>query len=107
MLLRNFHFSPLRMPNDPGEILPPDELPPAPARSRELKCEHCDCRLTPTGDVLRMSDTARGHLRSAEKIEKLTARVGDLETELREARAKIAELSTVRESKRSFDLELT
>lgn len=107
MLLRNFHFLPFRMANDPGDILPPDDPPPPAARVRELKCEHCDCRLTPTGDVLRMSDTARGHLRSAEKIEKLTARVGELETELRDARAKVAELSTVRESKRSaFDLEL-
>lgn len=108
-MLRRLSLSPFFHPDDPGELLPPDPPTPGPAArvARELRCEHCECRLTPTGDVLRMSDVARGHLKSAEKISKLETKVAELETELRDARAKLADaVSTVREVKRSpLDLE--
>lgn len=107
--LLRLSLTPFGFPADPESLLPPvgdEHVPPAPARSRELRCEHCECRLTPTGDVLRMSDTARGHLKSAETIEKLKARISELEGDLRDARAKVTELSAVREkSSHALDLE--
>lgn len=87
-----------------GDLPPAGDLPPRPAKKLPLVCEHCECTLTPTGDVLRMSDKARGHNKASEKLATLESKVATLETELRDARAKLQEYATVRESK--FDLHL-
>jgi hypothetical protein len=58
--------------------------------------------LTPTGDVLRMSDRARDHNRQKETIAKKDETIAELEKEVRELRAKLTEIATVRES--NFDL---
>lgn len=89
---------------DPESLLPPTGDHPPTARASKLTCEHCECVLTPTGDVLKMSDKARGHLKHDEAITKAQERIAALETELRDARAKLTELATVRES--PFDLHL-
>jgi hypothetical protein len=74
--------------DDPN--LPPDDPPPmptpAPARPR-LACEFCECALTPAGDVLRMSDTARAYLKQREQIAELRATMAGLTEHLAAAEA--------------------
>lgn len=46
-----------------SDLLPPTDPPPAPpepaGRRRDLRCQFCECSLTATGDVLKMSDRAK------------------------------------------------
>lgn len=98
-----------RDPNLPSEIEPalPVEPDPAP-RADQLVCENCACRLTPTGQVFRMSARARAWLRSDETIDQLTAERNDANEraeatarELAAARAEIEKLRTP-EAKKGF-----
>lgn len=100
------------MSGDPNLPAPPAPEPaPTPARPGRLTCENCQCQLTPTGDVFRMSDQAREWLRAAEDLRAARAEARDarqqLETvqgELTAARAEIARLSAppADEKKKSF-----
>ena len=57
----------------PGEDehVPPTTTP----RGAKLVCEFCSCQLTPVGDVLRMSDSAREYAKQAEQIKTLKAQL--------------------------------
>lgn len=82
------------MADDPGDRLPPSgEIdPPAPGRNRKpLVCEFCECKLTSAGEVLMFSDKAKRHRTHDDAIEAKDRQIATLETELRDARAKLAE----------------
>jgi hypothetical protein len=79
-------------PDDPADLLPPgDNDPPAPApRPRAgLVCEYCECRLTPTGDVLKLSDKAKRWRDTEGAGDKLTARITALERENDDLKTKL------------------
>lgn len=83
---------PLLPPVDP----PAPDPPPAP-RAPKLRCEFCQCELTPTGDCLRMSDRAREYRDQTDTIDKQKAtiaekdaEIGRLTTDLAAARAAVA-----------------
>ena len=57
----------------PGEEEP--IVPPTPPGKTKLVCEFCACQLTPVGDVLRMSDTAREFAKQTEQIRNLKAQL--------------------------------
>lgn len=85
--------------DNPDDRLPPVGEPPnpnpAPVRSGDMArpvCEFCECNLTHTGQVLKFSDKAKRYRRHDDTIEELNGKIATLETQLREARAKLAEL---------------
>jgi hypothetical protein len=86
---------------DPREALPP-ENPPAPAivppeppplRTGPITCEFCECSLTPHGHALKLSDKARKWRDHADDIDKLNAKINELETKVRTQQAEIAVLT--------------
>ena len=86
--------SPLRTESDPPE--PP---PRVPARSpgEYIACEFCQCKLTRTGEVYSLSDTAREYRDAKENHRKEIARLNeDTENLRRTLTAKEAELSALK-----------
>jgi len=93
---------------DGGDPLPAvgDPAPtPAPPRSSKPVCEYCECVLTPSGEVFKMSDRAKQLRRQGETIEEKDRRIAELERELGELKTKYAELSGGARSR--FDLTLS
>lgn len=82
--------------DDPENRLPPvgDPAPaPSPVRDARPVCEFCECQLTARGEVLKFSDKAKRYREHDTAVEKLHAKIADLETELRETKAKLAALT--------------
>jgi hypothetical protein len=79
---------PILPPSDPA----PDNAPIQPRRREPIVCEFCECRLTPSGDVLKKSDKARAIDRQSEKIEDLESKLAGAVSDVHDANAKIAEL---------------
>jgi hypothetical protein len=68
----------------PDPNLPPVGDPPSPSAMtsvprRKICCEFCDCELVGSGEILKMSDTARGYRDLKEKHERLKADLADVE----------------------------
>lgn len=84
----------------PPAINPPEPPQPADDRAHKVKCEFCECILTPHGDVLRMSDKARELNRQGETIRELKEDIGSAEaageTYKREAETLRGEVATLR-----------
>ena len=59
-------------PRDPTELPtdPPVDPPPSapPARGRGCICGFCECKITADGDVLKMSDAAKGYVTQEEEL---------------------------------------
>ncbi|MGH9373372.1 MAG: hypothetical protein ACRD15_17770 [Vicinamibacterales bacterium] len=73
-----------------ADLLPPDGNPDP--RPRRITCEFCDSQLTAGGEVITLSAKAKEHRRLDERLEAANKRVGELENELRESTATIAQL---------------
>ena len=60
-----------------GNILEGQEPPvrQEPKEGKRISCDFCKCSLSPSGDVLKMSDLAKGLRDSADTIEKLQAQL--------------------------------
>jgi len=87
----------------PDDLLPPVDPPdpigdPAPRRRASLVCEFCDCKLTPVGDVLNVSDKARNFRKLEDRIEILTADLTKAQADLAAAQADLRKLRTPAES---------
>lgn len=81
---------PTALPTDPPIDPPIDPGPPTPpTRGRGCICAFCECKLTADGDVLKMSDTAKGYVL--------------IEDELKAARA---DLKVAREENTALDTKL-
>lgn len=88
-------------PNLPGNDPPIVRQLDPPTRTPNLiKCEFCECHLTPSGDCFRMSDRAKAINKQETRIEELTeqlaevrAAITEAENELAEARSTIAKLT--------------
>jgi hypothetical protein len=76
---------------DPADLIPPADPPPGPRRPSPqlLTCEFCECRLTPTGDVLKLSDKAKAWRDTEGDREKLTKRLAELERQLEDAKTQL------------------
>src|SRR5258708_22346221 len=67
---------------------------PAPAAALgKLTCEFCECQLTATGDAIKVSDKARGYMKSDEKINELNGTIVTLRNEKEDLQRKLNELS--------------
>jgi hypothetical protein len=83
-------------PPDPADVLPPSDPAPRAPRSGAIVCEFCECRLAASGEVLKISTTAKGYRDGAEShtraVADLEAKIAALSTQLAAANARIAEL---------------
>jgi len=52
-----------------------EEAPATPKEGKRISCDFCKCSLSPSGDVLKMSDHAKGLRDSNDTIEKLQAQL--------------------------------
>lgn len=78
------------MPNEPLIPEVPEVPPPSPRATRGyIKCDHCGCQLTQTGEVYRMSPDARTQLKSAETIAELNGTIETLRAKIEELQEKI------------------
>jgi hypothetical protein len=77
----------------PDDLLPPavvnDPPEPRPTRRDRIRCEFCGCTLTSTGEILSLSDDARGHRDRKEEMAKQKALIDKLEKDLAEANARL------------------
>lgn len=69
---------------DPS-VEPPDPPSSVPARGPRIVCEFCQCSLTPAGDVLKMSDTARAFNKQGDTIDTLRDDLRQSQNDLAEA----------------------
>ncbi len=93
----------------------PDPLPPGDddrgGRASSLTCEFCDCRISKSGEVLKLGAKAKTFRDSESQIEKLTdtiaareATIAELKTDLEAARAvKPADVKPARSGFLSLD----
>jgi hypothetical protein len=66
-----------------NELLPPEPPEPPPSSRRSaIVCEFCECKLTASGDILKMSDRAKALRKQEDTIDGLTADVQRLTSEL-------------------------
>jgi hypothetical protein len=89
------------MSTEDDRLPPTHDDPPTSAaspRRQRCTCEFCECELTPVGDILKFSDKAKGYRKHDQTVEDLQAKIVALETDLREARAKIPAEEPARES---------
>jgi hypothetical protein len=88
---------PLRTEPDPA---------PAPEPRRKITCEFCQCVLTPSGEIVTMSEVTRGYRDSAEKhrgeMEKRDKELADLREQLAAKDREIAALKGSSTAKANF-----
>lgn len=86
-------------PLPPNNVLPPNDPPSPAAPDARIRCEFCECQLTPTGGAFRLSDRARVLRDQEEEIRRLKEALGQAEAagetikrDLDAVRAQLAEL---------------
>jgi hypothetical protein len=89
-----------------SQELPPDALPapqPAePARAKRTTCEFCECRLTPSGELLELGGKARQFRDHATKIEDLTNALSRETTRADTLKNEVARLRAELDKKKGF-----
>lgn len=73
---------------------PTSGAPGSESGGKKHKCEFCDCTLTGSGEVFKMSEKAKGFSKLEDKIEQLQSEKTSLEGTIETLRAEIADLKT-------------
>lgn len=85
MLIMATPRDPTELPTDPPVDPAPGPTPAPPSRGRGCICGFCECKITADGDVLKMSDVAKGYVTQEEELT-------DARKSLKEARESITVL---------------
>lgn len=79
------------MPDDP---LSTDVRTDVSSHMKKIVCEFCGCQVTPSGEIIRMGETAKQFRKHEEIVEKKEKEIARLTDELTEAKKKLSALET-------------